>query len=221
MKRIGLALLSLLLANAQEPRAIERETALDRPLIMRLNDPTSVRTALVRIIHHLGSPGGIELAGQCSVPDQTIVGGAGATARDVLSQVQAIRPDIRLDTTDVRLVHAFAFPRRQSILDAKVKKVEIPDRADLTHAVQRLLRSPEILQKINSGQLILGRIELGYRAIPAPGQPPRKPEPLIIENMSLRESLDLLSVLNGSAIWVYNEADCAGRKEFTVDFDLR
>jgi hypothetical protein len=95
------------------------------------------------------------------------------------------------------------------IKEYQADKVEVPNLA-----VERLLDLPEVRKKSKelgtSEALKLGGLS----------SPPRVSTPLTLHlnDVSLREALNLIAREYGNGIWKYTEFFCTGEKKFSVDF---
>lgn len=224
LKRLaGIVLLaSVVQTLAQEVGpATPTKQALDRRVEYFDEGPLSIRRAFVQALIGSHVPGGIELVGDCNTRGVTVRPQTGSSLGHVLEGIVAARPDLSFEISKGGGVYVRPHSGALGILDVKIRDLRIPDRNNLTGAVDRIVRLPVVQARIRELGLQEGLVELGFSGLPKPGYPRPDPIPLSLSDVTVREALDSLAELSGRAVWVYAEDACSAKRTFTISFDMR
>lgn len=209
-----------LFASQDEPFVL-RNDVLDRGFESLERGPLTVRRAFVSALGAGYLPGGIEITEDCATQWVRIWPRDRTTVREAMNDILAARPDLVLDVSKEGAVHIRPRTTEGGVLDVVLSSVDIPDARDVRLPLNQLTESPEFQMRIKQLGLKEGRVHLGMSPMPSPGLPAPPPIPLKLSKITVRDALNRLATLKGSAVWVYHEMACSGERVFTLTFDRR
>ncbi|WP_321475385.1 hypothetical protein [uncultured Paludibaculum sp.] len=100
-----------------------------------------------------------------------------------------------------------------ALLKVRIEKLTIDDPSNLTLSVGQIEETPAFRRALlATGAAQWERLSI-ISSVRQPGDPePPKPQPLEIRDMLVIDVLNLLVLRHGSAVWLYSEYRCAGRR---------
>lgn len=180
----------------------------------------TITNAITRILRAGHVPGGVVTVTTCGANETYTFAPVGSTLRDALDSVVIADPRYEwyIDEGAINLVPS---SKKPALLDVIIKDFKVNHTKTLDKVVRELLSSPEVRSRANELHLTQGAMQIGIAALDRPGSAEVEESndfTLHVQNLSVRDILNTIARMHGTAVWSYHENLCKGETEFSVGF---
>lgn len=176
--------------------------------------------AVTRILNAAHVPGGVVTVTTCGPNESYTLAPVGSTLRDALDSLVIASPQYKwyIDQGAVNLVPSNTDP---TLLDVIMSDFEVDGAKSLENIIDQLLSTPEVKEGITQLRLSQAATQIGIAALKRPGSGGTeeiKGFTFHMQKITVREALNAVSRLHGSAVWSYQEKRCNGENDFSISF---
>jgi len=223
MKKIVTSLLFVLLADSlgfAQQRESSKEALLERKLVLQRPGPKSVKAAFAEALGGADAPGGMELVICGTAPSAYVK--EGVDLKSALEEILAAKQHtLAVEVTPAGVINLRERSQAVPLLDVRVSEVTFPDISKFGSArsvLLPLLQSAEVQSAMRGLQLRAVQDPSGLESALPPGA--RRPPPITLRDVTVREALNFVARLKGSSVWVYEEQRCQvpGKAVFSIQF---
>jgi hypothetical protein len=219
---IVFCLVTIMLGQSGQPPGITRdEEFLQRQVSITLTGQEgTIESAFMRVMADAKAPGGIVTVSRCNEEAKYRFGENTTSLREALDAIVYSDPTNKWENKN-GVVNLIPVSNMPALLELRIAEFHVENAKTVLHALDHLLKLPEVRQRI--AQLHLEELsrEPGLTDLKRPGFITPDPPGLNVHcrKTTFRGVLNAIARAHGSAIWSYTERHCSGgRDEIRLDF---
>ena len=203
--------------SARDDQSLERQVQIILP-----GQGSTIWSAFSQVMLQAHAPGGIATIARCDEEAKYQFGENRTSLREALDAIVYSDPANRWENKD-GIVNLIPVNHMPALLELRIAEFQVENAKTVLHALEHLLRLPEVQKRI--AQLNLEELsrEPGLTDLKRPGSITPEPVGLNVhcKKTTLRGVLNSIALAHGSAVWSYTERHCDGRNMFRIDFVVR
>lgn len=211
-------LLAFSFSGTLSQRVKEQDRLLGKALVNVNLRNTTVNDALAQALRGAGMPGGIVMTRDCEQIRTHSLTPLKPSLRALLDAIVSAEPGYTWELNQ-GVVNLLPRDGGSPFLKTVIPRLEIRDAANLDDALEELLSAPEVQSQAGrylGSRLIQGRV-YGFSL---QGQRVNAGMKLSLsaKNITVREALNKLASAHGTAVWLFIQSKCDGRRIYSIDF---